>query len=198
MDQRTLTDALREFRPVEIPLDGRRAAAIAIPVGVLRGEPVVCLTKRSSTLRAHPGQYAFPGGRLDSGETAVEAALRELSEELGVQLTGDDVLGRLDDFATKSGYVMSPFVVWIGDGVEAIHPNPDEVAHVYAVTLDEVDVDPIFVSDPAVEEPVVQWPFRGALVHAPTAAVLHQFREVALHARHTRVAHFGQPVFAWR
>lgn len=198
MDQRTLSDALREFGSVEIPLDGRRGAAIVIPVGVSRGEPVVLLTKRSTSLRSHPGQYAFPGGRIDSGETAAAAAVRELSEELGVHVPPDRVLGRLDDFATKSGYVMSPFVVWIGDDVESIRPNPDEVAHVYAVTLAEIDVDPLFVSDSAVAEPIVQWPFRGALVHAPTAAVLHQFREVVLHRRHTRVAHFGQPVFAWK
>nr|WP_232236135.1 CoA pyrophosphatase [Nocardia sp. BMG51109] len=198
MNQQTLTDALREFRAAEIPLQGRRAAGIAIPVGVHRGESVVCLTKRSASLRSHPGQYAFPGGRVDSGETAAEAAVRELSEELGIQTTPEHVLGRLDDYATKSGYVMSPFVVWIGDRVEAIRPNPGEVAHVFLVTPDEVDVDPLFVSDPAVEEPIVQWPFRGALVHAPTAAVLHQFREVVLHGRHTRVAHFGQPVFAWK
>lgn len=198
MDQQILTETLREFRPVEIPPQGRRGAAIVIPVGVRQGEPVVCLTKRSTSLRSHPGQYAFPGGRIDSGETAVEAAVRELSEELGVRVTPAQVLGRLDDFATKSGYVMSPFVVWIGDEVEAIHPNPGEVAEVYLVTLDEIDVDPLFVRDPAVAEPIVQWPFRGALVHAPTAAVLHQFREVVLHGRHTRVAHFGQPVFAWK
>lgn len=198
MNQQTLSDALREFRFVEIAPAGRRGAAIVVPVGVRLGEPVVLLTKRSTSLRAHPGQYAFPGGRIDDGETAVEAAVRELSEELGIRVTPDQVVGRLDDFATMSGYVMSPFVVWICDEVDAIRPNPDEVAHVYAVTLDEVDVDPLFVSDPAVAEPIVQWPFRGALVHAPTAAVLHQFREVVLHGRHTRVAHFGQPVFAWK
>jgi 8-oxo-dGTP pyrophosphatase MutT (NUDIX family) len=198
MNRQTVTAALSSFTPTPVPLDGRRAAAVAIPLGTRRGQTVVCLTERSSRLRAHPGQYAFPGGRIDAGESAPRAALRELHEELGIEAADGDVLGRLDDFGTRSGYVISPFVVWIGAQVEALRPNPDEVARVFTVTVDEVNVDPVYVDDPAVDAPILQWWFRGEPIHAPTAAILFQFREIALHHRHTPVAHVGQPVFAWQ
>ena len=73
------------------------------------------LTRRAAGLRAHRGQWALPGGRCDEGETPVEAALRELHEELGLELGPDDVLGLLDDYPTRSGYLITPVVVWAAD-----------------------------------------------------------------------------------
>ncbi|MDF3309828.1 NUDIX hydrolase [Rhodococcus sp. T2V] len=193
-----LSRALRQFRAIKLPLDGRRAAAVCIAVLIEDGKPAIWLTERSSSLRAHPGQFAFPGGRIDPNETAAEAALREVKEELGLHVHPQQILGELDDFATKSGYVITPFVVWIGDFTGTLHPNASEVARVHTVTMDEVDTDPRFVTDPRVESPILQWPFRDLDIHAPTAAILYQFREVVLRRRHTRVAHVGQPVFAWQ
>ncbi|MEE2034144.1 NUDIX hydrolase [Rhodococcus chondri] len=191
--------ALDGFESRRIPLDGRRHAAVVVAVlddGA--GNPVMPLTRRPTRLRAHPGQFALPGGRLDPGETADEAALRELHEELGLQAESGHILGRLDDYITRSGYVMSPFVVWSETTIADLKPSPDEVDVLFSVTSRELDAEPRFVSIPESDKPVIQWPFRGHLIHAPTAAVVYQFREVVLRRRHTRVDGLEQPVFAWR
>jgi hypothetical protein len=78
-----------------------------------------------------------------------------------------------------------------------VAPNPAEVAHLYFATLDEIAVAPRFITIPESPRPVIQLPMLGALIHAPTAAVIHQFAEV-LAGRPTRVADLEQPVFAWR
>lgn len=188
---------LRRLRRIGVPAEGRRAAAVAIAISAGDGEPGLWLTRRVSTMRAHPGQFALPGGRLDQGEDAVDAALRELHEELGVAAGRSRVLGLLDDYATRSGYVITPVVVWAGDAPPPT-PNPAEVAELYTIPLTELDVTPRYLRIPESDRPVIQLPLVGHLVHAPTAAVLFQFREVALRHRITRVAHFEQPVFAWK
>ncbi len=198
MTRALLTQRLVSFTPQAIPAEGRRAAAICVPVALVDGDPAVWLELRPSTMRAHAGQFALPGGRIDPGETAQQAALREMDEEIGIRARPDQILGRLDDFATRSGYVMTPFVVWLGRPERPPVPNPGEVAELHAVTMAEIDAPPRFVSIPQSDRPVIQWPFRGTWIHAPTAAVLHQFREVCLHERPTRVAHFEQPLFAWK
>jgi 8-oxo-dGTP pyrophosphatase MutT (NUDIX family) len=192
-----LGEALRRFTRVAIPLAGRRAAAVAIALSGDEGDPAIWLTRRASKLRAHPGQFALPGGRLDAGEDAVDAALRELHEELGVTAGRSQCLGLLDDYPTRSGYVITPVVVRVSSGQE-LAPNPSEVAEVHRIPLSELDVPPRFLSIPESDRLVIQLPLVGHLVHAPTAAVLFQFREVALHGRDTRVAGLEQPVFAWR
>jgi 8-oxo-dGTP pyrophosphatase MutT (NUDIX family) len=149
-------------------------------------------------MRAHPGQWALPGGRLDEGETAEVAALRELSEELGLALAPDSVLGLLDDYSTRSGYRITPVVVWGGDVVPDIVANPDEVAAVYIAHAADYDVEPMFAAIPESPDPIIRVPMLGAWIHAPTAAVVYQFRELALHGRTTRVAQYEQPVFAWK
>lgn len=194
----SVADALTRFESRRVDAGERRVASVAIAIGGDRGDRRMLLTRRLDRLRAHPGQYALPGGRVDQGEKRVDACLRELEEELGVRAQPSDVLGRLDDYVTRSGYVISPFVVWVGDYRDALSPSVDEVAEVFEVTVDELDVDVRFVSIPESNRPVVQWPFGSGAIHAPTGAIVHQFREVALHRRHTRVADFEQPVFAWR
>jgi 8-oxo-dGTP pyrophosphatase MutT (NUDIX family) len=159
--------------------------------------PALLVTRRAARLRAHAGQWALPGGRLDPGETPVQAALRELEEEVGLERGPDDVLGLLDDYVTRSGYVMTPVVVWTGDAGE-LRPAEAEVAAVYRVPLGDLDVDPVLVTIPESDAPVIRLPLLGGWVHAPTAAVVHQFCQVACRGRHTRVAHLEQPVFAWR
>jgi 8-oxo-dGTP pyrophosphatase MutT (NUDIX family) len=179
-------------------LGERRAAAVAVAVVVDRDGPGILVTRRAAKLRAHPGQWALPGGRIDEGEDAEAAALRELHEELGLSLERDVVLGRLDDYSTRSGFRITPVVLWAGAVADAITPNPDEVASVHIAHANDFDVDPMFAAIPESPDPIIRVPMLGAWIHAPTAAVVYQFRELALHGRTTRVAHFEQPVFAWR
>jgi 8-oxo-dGTP pyrophosphatase MutT (NUDIX family) len=183
-----------------LALDGRRAAAVALAlVGDADGNACFLLTRRAAGLRRHSGQWALPGGRFEEGESASDAALRELAEEVGLMPAADAVLGVLDDYATRSGFVITPVVVWGGAGAELV-PDPNEVAAVYQVplaVLEDPDV-PRLRRIPESDRPVISIAMVGSDVHAPTAAIVYQLREVALHGRATRVVHFEQPVFAWR
>jgi 8-oxo-dGTP pyrophosphatase MutT (NUDIX family) len=175
----------------------RAAVAVVVLHDPSRGAGVL-LTRRTSRLRDHPGQFALPGGSVDPGEDTVTAARRELDEELGLALGADRVVGRLDDYPTRSGFVITPVVMTAVASLDELAPSPDEVARVFHVTLDELDVEPNYLEIPESDRPVVQLPIVGHRVHAPTAAVLLQFREVALRDRPTRVDGLEQPVFAWR
>ena len=173
------------------PLDGRM-------IGVSGGAAFL-LCRRPSKMRRHAGQWALPGGRIDAGETPLEAALRELEEELGLRLNADSVVGWLDDYATRSGFVITPLVLWC-DADPSLEPDPDEVLAVYRVGLQALlDGEPRFVAIPESDRPVVQVPLGNDLIHAPTGAILYQFREVALRGRiGERIDHLEEPVFAWR
>jgi 8-oxo-dGTP pyrophosphatase MutT (NUDIX family) len=162
------------------------------------GGAAFLLCRRASRLRAHASQWALPGGRVDPGESVVEAALRELDEELGVRLDEASVLGLLDDYPTRSGYVISPVVLW-GDGRLDLAPAPDEVLAAYRVGLHELQRDdsPRYVQIPESDRPVVQIPLGNDLIHAPTGAVLLQLRWLGLEGRSDPVGHLEQPVFAW-
>lgn len=201
VDRRELTASLTAFERRDHPLESRKAAAVAV---VVLGSPGVdadggvILTKRAPRMRAHPGQWALPGGRIDSGETATVAALRELDEELGLRLDDTTVLGELDDYPTRSGYRITPVVMWLDGGLGDLTPNPSEVASVHVATWEMLAVEPIFLTIPESERPVIQLPMLGTRIHAPTAAVLYQFREIALFGRATRVDGLEQPTWAWR
>jgi 8-oxo-dGTP pyrophosphatase MutT (NUDIX family) len=185
-------DRAGELRPPR-----RAAVAIVVLHDPTHGAGVL-LTRRTSRLRDHPGQFALPGGSVDPGEDTVTAARRELDEELGLALGADRVVGCLDDYPTRSGFVITPVVMTAVASLDELAPSPDEVARVFHVTLDELDVEPNYLEIPESDRPVVQLPIVGHRVHAPTAAVLLQFREVALRDRPTRVDGLEQPVFAWR
>ncbi len=187
--------ALAEFTLIPAERSDLKRAAVAITLVDDGG--AFLLTRRAASMRHHAGQWALPGGRLDPGEDAGTAARRELDEELGLRLGVDAELGVLDDYATRSGYVITPVVLWAGAGTGLV-PNPDEVGEVHRVPLGDIDVEPRFLTIPESDAPVIQLPLFDRFVHAPTGAVLHQFREVVLHGRATRVAHLEQPVFAWR
>jgi 8-oxo-dGTP pyrophosphatase MutT (NUDIX family) len=163
------------------------------------GGAAILLTRRGSRLSAHAKQWALPGGRVDDGETPLEAALREIQEEIGLDLDEDDLLGRLDDYPTRSGYVMSAYVFWGGSNAEPV-ANPDEVSSIHRVSLRELTRpdSPRFVQIPESDRPVVQMPVGGDLIHAPTGAVMYQFRAVAYDGDLVRVDELEQPVFAWR
>ena len=177
----------------------RAAVAVAVVEADVPGEAAFLLTKRTPRLRAHGGQWALPGGRVDAGETIEQTALREMHEELGVLASADDILGTLDDYPTRSGYLIAPVVVWLSDRVQVI-PNPQEVAAAYRIKCSELfrPDSPEIVPIPESDRPIIRLPLPVATVNAPTAAVLYQFKEVALAGRDTRVEHYEQPVFAWR
>jgi 8-oxo-dGTP pyrophosphatase MutT (NUDIX family) len=174
-----------------------KQAAVALCVTEADGVPTLVITRRAAGLRAHAGQWALPGGRLDAGEGPVEGALRELHEEIGLDLGPGSVLGLLDDYVTRSGYVMTPVVCWAGP-VDGFAGSEPEVAAVFEVPLADLDVDPVFETIPESDGPVIKLPLLGGFVHAPTAAVVHQFCRIACRGEVERVAGYEQPVFAWR
>jgi 8-oxo-dGTP pyrophosphatase MutT (NUDIX family) len=176
-------------------------AAVAIALAPSdRGEveTALLLTRRAASLRTHRAQWALPGGRCDAGETPVQAALRELHEELGLALAPDAVLGLLDDYPTRSGYLITPVVMWVGGDAVPV-PNPAEVASVHRIDLAAIAADEAFdfTNIPESTGRVIRFHAREGLIHAPTAALIYQFREV-LAARDTRVDLLEQPVFAWK
>jgi 8-oxo-dGTP pyrophosphatase MutT (NUDIX family) len=196
---------LRVFARHTVGRGDLRAAAVAIAIvegdadAGAGGEAAFVITARAAGLRTHARQWALPGGRVDRDEDVTHTARRELLEEVGLRTAPDDVLGVLDDYPTRSGFVITPVVVWAGGGGD-LEPNEAEVDTAHRVPLDDLDHEgsPRFFDIPESDEPVVQLWVRGHWMHAPTAAILYQFRDVALHGRPTRVAHLEQPVWAWR
>jgi mutator protein MutT len=177
----------------------RRAAVAVCVIPDDNGEGCFVLTRRAAGLRAHASQWALPGGRIDIGESVVDAAVREVEEEIGLRLTTDSVLGLLDDYATRSGFLITPVAIWCNDR-EGLMANALEVASIHLVPLAELDHPdgPRLITIRESDAPVIQMPIRGQMVHAPTGAILLQFREIALHGRVTRVDHYEQPTWAWR
>jgi len=177
----------------------RRAAVAVLVSGHAPGAMAdVVVTLRAARLNRHSGQYALPGGRLDEGESVVQAALRETHEEIGLSLGEDAVLGLLDDMVTRSGFVITPVVAWAGP-VSSFVPDPAEVDTVYRIPLSELDGPevPSIIPDRDSGKLVMSavFPTLGHRMFAPTAAMIYQFREVCLHGRATRVGDFGQPEF---
>jgi len=169
------------------------------PSSYSRTDGALILTRRSSKLKHHAGQWALPGGQIEAGECPMEAALRELREEVGLATNQQSVLGRLDDFITRSGFIISPIVVW-GGSEPTLRPNPGEVASIHHIPISEFmrrDA-PILWDNPEGKHPILLMPVGNTSIAAPTAAILYQFREVAISGRETRVAHYEQPFFAWK
>jgi 8-oxo-dGTP pyrophosphatase MutT (NUDIX family) len=177
-----------------------RAAAVAVTVFEHEGECAVIVTQRAGTLREHGGQWALPGGRIDGNENAIQASLREMHEEINLELSESNVVGLLDDYQTRSGYVITPVVMWADIDFGKLAPNPDEVASIQPFTFSELSRgdSPHLESIPESDRPVLSMHFGSMRIYAPTAAVLYQFREVAIFGRPTRVSKYEQPVFAWR
>lgn len=207
---RAARGAAGELRPAAV-------AVAVVPGGTAPGreaqhpgappEAAFLLTVRGA-LKRHRGQFALPGGRVDPGESAEEAALRELAEEVGIAAEPGDILGVLDDYPTRSGFLITPVVVW-RPAWEPLSPQPGEVEEVHRVPLADLYAPgappPSFgaesgrarIDGPEDDLPLLYFPLLGTSVFAPTAALLYQFREVALEGAAARVAGYEQPRFAW-
>ena len=205
---------LNQFDRQTHPKKGLKEAAVAITIVAIQQDPdildisfleswtghaAIVLTRRASKLRNHAGQWALPGGSMDLGESPEEAVLRELEEEIGLKLDFDRIIGRLDDYSTRSGFTIKPIVVW-GDTDIALTANPEEVASIHRIPLAEFmrEDAPILQKIPESQHPVLLMPIGNSWIAAPTAAMIYQFREVAMLGNAIRVAHYEQPYFAWQ
>ena len=191
---------LEQFEDKRQPQGSLKRAAVAVTIFEHDVQASVIVTRRSARLKEHRGQWAMPGGRVDHGETAIAAALRELHEEVNLELNDSHVLGTLDDYVTRSGYVITPVVVWADVGDLELRPNPSEVESIHAFTFRELtrSDSPNLESIPQSERQVLSMNYLDDVIYAPTAAMLYQFREVAINGKPTRVLEYDQPVFAWR
>jgi 8-oxo-dGTP pyrophosphatase MutT (NUDIX family) len=135
--------------------DEANPAAVLVAI-TDRAEPGLLLTTRRDDLRTHAGQVAFPGGRIDAGETPCQAALREAHEELGLDPSCVTIFGEADDYRTVTGYRVTPVVGLVPPDLE-LAPNPAEVAGWFEAPLD-------FVLDPA-NQRRMSAEFRGRTRH---------------------------------
>ena len=185
-----------ERREIDEP---QRRAATAIAVVDHGGAAGYLFIRRALTMRRNPGQYALPGGRAEPGETTAETARRELAEELGVVLGPESVIGVLDDMPTRAGGVVTPVVLWAG-GAVTMTPDPDEVHDAWVRAVSELDHPeaPRWVTLDGVDGQVLRMPVGSEWINPPTATMLYQFREVALHGRVVRVHEVASPLWTAR
>jgi 8-oxo-dGTP pyrophosphatase MutT (NUDIX family) len=141
----SLADQLREAlrsAPASPPLEGdlpdepvQASVPAAVLIGVTRrAEPGLILTVRREHMRTHAGQVAFPGGRIDPGESATAAALREAWEELGLQPDSAEVVAEIDPYRTVTGYVVTP-VLAVVEPDQPLSPHEHEVADWFEAPL---------------------------------------------------------------
>jgi 8-oxo-dGTP pyrophosphatase MutT (NUDIX family) len=184
---------LADFARRAIARTDLRRAAVAVLLSPHEGRTTYVLTRRALTLRRGAGNYALPGGNFETDEDAIGAAIRETAEELGVALAREAALGLLDDFITLGGHVVTPVVLW-SDAPLSLSPDPEEVHEAWRLPLEELDHpdSPMSEANPN-GAPILKMFARGQWINPPTAAMLYQFREVALHGRTTRVIDIGQP-----
>jgi len=132
-----LARRLAAHAPRRMEIEGFRRAAVLVPLLDAPGGVEVLFTVRAAALKSHAGEIAFPGGRLDPGESHLEAALRETQEEVGLVVTPEQVLGRLSDHPSPAGYVATPFVARV-PWPQPLELNTAEVDTVFSVPLAEL------------------------------------------------------------
>lgn len=159
----------------------RRASAVLIPVIPRRAGAWVLMTRRADHLIEHAGQIAFPGGKIGRDDpTALAAALRETGEEIGLAPEFVDVIGRLDDYRTATGFDIAPFIGILRPGF-VLTPDPGEVAEILEVPLE-------FLMSPAnhqLHEVIWQgrprrfhaMPYRNYYIWGATAGILRSMYE---------------------
>ena len=177
-----------------------RKAAVAIAITPLEnGQSGFILTRRGKNLKTHSYQYALPGGKIDEGETQEETVLREVQEEVGIQVKRENIVGYLDDYETRSGFMITPIVLWTPN-LEDLRPEPGEVDDIFIIAFSELfrPDSPRWVEIPESDKLVLQLPIRNRLVHAPTAALIYQFREIGIQGNLIRTDYIEEPVWAWR
>jgi len=195
-----LSRRINAFEDTRRLKDGLVSAAVAITIYAENNTCSVIVTRRSPRLNAHSGQWALPGGRVDPGESLIDAARREMHEEINLDLPESALLGTLDDYVTRSGYAITPVVFWANIEADQLTPNPDEVASIHPFGFDDlVRTDsPNLETIPESDRQVLSMNYEDDRIFAPTGAMLYQFREVAILDKPTSVLHFDQPVFAWK
>lgn len=162
----------RRYAPAGHPM---RDAAVLIAV-TEREEPGVLLTHRPHDMRSHAGQIAFPGGKVDPGEDAVTAALREANEELGIDPHDVSVIGATDTYRTGSGFHITPVLAIVPPDLP-ITPNPSEVASWFEAPLRFL-LDPSNHSEKSliyqgVRRYYLEMPWNGHFIWGATASMLH-------------------------
>jgi len=169
--------------------DGRRTpAAVLIAVTDVADNPQVILTQRPNTMRDHPGQVAFPGGKIDPGEDAITAALREAEEELALPPAAVRVIGASDDYVTGTGFVVTPVVGVVPPGLELV-PSPSEVAAIFeaplAMLLDRRQWRSNEVFWRGANRRYLEMEYQGFRIWGVTAAILANLaRRIALEKLH--------------
>ena len=178
---------LRRFRRHGVRRWGTQRAVAALTVVAGASGPAVLLTRRADSLCRHSGALELPGGPATRWESASGAARRQLADNLAIHLPPESILGLLDDYVIHYRLVITPVVLWAGPvGVQRV-PGME----ILAVPFAELDVEPVFLASAEADHPAIRLPLHGEWLHAPTAAILHQFRELILHRRPTRVAHLA-------
>lgn len=176
---------------------GVRRAAVVITLYERNTVPHFLMIKRVNR-GSNPGQWALPGGKVDAGESAVDAGLRELREETGLVAEQDDVLGLLDDFTASRGIVITPVVVML-TGPRRPLRSPAEVASLHPLPLTALTAPHVPRWKDTPNGPLLQLPLRhDMVVHAPTGAILWQFAEVVLKGTPLRVSDAMEPGFTSR
>ncbi len=166
---------------------GRARAAVLVPLFELHGDARVILTRRAAHMRSHTGEVAFPGGRLDPGETPLDAARREAEEEIGLVVPEHQIIGRLAPIATISASSsITPFVAAL-DGRPSLRPNPSEVERAFDVALSELLADGVcraerWTQRDGTERPMHFFDLADDIVWGATARMLYELLELVAFA----------------
>jgi 8-oxo-dGTP pyrophosphatase MutT (NUDIX family) len=201
--ERGLRERMAQFQPLEVAsADDLRPAAVGIVLGYWASALPLCflLIQRSSALASHAGQYGLPGGKVQQGESFEQALIREANEEIGLDIGTQHIIGRMDDYSTRSGYSIRPFVVWYGAGLLPT-PDPGEVACLLHIPVSALTgpAIPTLLTYPGAEKPVIQLPLGGErVIHAPTGAILFQFGQWVIRGTRVRSDAYSEPSFAWK
>jgi 8-oxo-dGTP pyrophosphatase MutT (NUDIX family) len=194
--RRTIAGNLERFDRLASSAPGIPAAVALAVLHDQDGRACMPMFVRAARLSRHAGQFGLPGGKVDRGEGPEAAAIRELREELGLEVDSGAVLGLLDDFDTQSGFTMTPVVIWGGATTANLEPSPDEVAQLFLLTMPDLRAAVAGARRGTSRAFCLELPW--AAIYAPTAAILYQFSEVALDGRSTRVNDYYQPPFTHR